>query len=58
MVMVSLGWGVTRDELGAIMKKIHILGGLYIVVAMVSEIMEEIMYNGMKHLTKDEEEEG
>eukprot|EP00531_Pseudo-nitzschia_arenysensis_P020941 CAMPEP_0116131078 /NCGR_PEP_ID=MMETSP0329-20121206/8816_1 /TAXON_ID=697910 /ORGANISM="Pseudo-nitzschia arenysensis, Strain B593" /LENGTH=535 /DNA_ID=CAMNT_0003625489 /DNA_START=53 /DNA_END=1663 /DNA_ORIENTATION=- len=57
MVMVSLGWGVVRDELGSIMKKIHILGGLYIVLSLVAEIMEEIMYTGMKHLTQDEEEE-
>ncbi len=57
MVMVSLGWGVVRNELGSIMKKIHMLGGLYIVLSLVAEIMEEIMYTGMKHLTKDEEEE-
>uniref|UniRef100_A0A7S0XK24 GOST seven transmembrane domain-containing protein n=1 Tax=Pseudo-nitzschia delicatissima TaxID=44447 RepID=A0A7S0XK24_9STRA len=57
MVMVSLGWGVTRDELGPMTKKIHILGVLYIVISLVAEILDEIMFTGMKHLTKNEEEE-
>lgn len=55
--MVSLGWGVVRDELGPIMKKIHILGGLYIVISLVSEIMEQIMYTEIKRLTPNEEKE-
>ena len=54
--MVSLGWGVVRDELGSIMKKIHILGGLYIVISLVTEILDEIKDNGIKRLTKDEKE--
>lgn len=57
LVMVSLGWGVVRDELGPIMKKIHILGGLYIVISLVSEIMEQIMYTEIKRLTPNEEKE-
>lgn len=55
--MVSLGWGVVRDELGPIMKKIHILGGLYIVISLVAEIMEQIMFTEIKRLTPNEEKE-
>mmetsp|Transcript_276 Transcript_276/g.691 ORF Transcript_276/g.691 Transcript_276/m.691 type:complete len:550 (-) Transcript_276:214-1863(-) len=56
LVMVSLGWGVVRDELGPIMKKIHALGGLYIVVSLIKEIMTEIMVAEVQRISQEEEE--
>ena len=35
IVMVSLGWGVVRDDLGAVMNKINLLGGRYLLVMML-----------------------
>ena len=55
--MVSLGWGVVRDELGPVMKRINFLGGLYIAVAMVLEIMEEVATAEVKKISQEEEEE-
>mmetsp|Transcript_770 Transcript_770/g.1626 ORF Transcript_770/g.1626 Transcript_770/m.1626 type:complete len:543 (-) Transcript_770:1004-2632(-) len=57
LVMVSLGWGVVRDELGSIMKKIHLLGGLYIVVALVDDIMTQVAYNEIQKMSQEKEEE-
>eukprot|EP00536_Pseudo-nitzschia_multiseries_P009783 jgi/Psemu1/297355/fgenesh1_pm.283_\ len=57
LVMLSLGWGVVRDELGPIMKKIHAFGGLYVVVSLVKEIMTEIMVAEIQRMSQEEEEE-
>ena len=55
--MVSLGWGVVRDDLGSIMKKIHFLGGVYIVTTLVEEIMTEVAYSEIQRISQEEEEE-
>ena len=55
--MVSLGWGVVRDELGSIMKKIHLLGGFYIVVALVDDIMTQVAYSEIQRMSQEKEEE-
>lgn len=57
LVMVSLGWGVVRDDLGSIMKKIHFLGGVYIVTTLVEEIMTEVAYSEIQRISQEEEEE-
>uniref|UniRef100_A0A7S4ADS0 GOST seven transmembrane domain-containing protein n=1 Tax=Pseudo-nitzschia australis TaxID=44445 RepID=A0A7S4ADS0_9STRA len=57
LVMVALGWGVIRDELGPIMKKINLLGGLYIVVSLVNDIMTEVMVAEIQRMNQEEEEE-
>jgi hypothetical protein len=55
--MVALGWGVIRDELGPVMTRITVLGGLYIAVAMVLEIMKEVAVAQIKKISQEEEEE-
>jgi phosphatidylglycerophosphatase A len=55
--MVSLGWGVVHDELGSEMRKIHLLGGLYIVISLVDEIMGEVAYNEIQRMSTKKEEE-
>lgn len=55
--MVSLGWGVIRDDLGVIMKKIHIIGGLYIVLSTVRDIMTEVAYIEIQRISQEKEEE-
>merc|ERR1712087_151256 len=55
--MVSLGWGVVRDELGSVMKRIHFLGGLYIVGALVCDIMTVVAYTEVQKLSQEEEQE-
>jgi phosphatidylglycerophosphatase A len=55
--MVSLGWGVVHDELGSEMRKIHLLGGLYIVISLVDEIMGEVAYNEIQLMSTKKEEE-
>eukprot|EP00594_Rhizosolenia_setigera_P009221 CAMPEP_0178960954 /NCGR_PEP_ID=MMETSP0789-20121207/13330_1 /TAXON_ID=3005 /ORGANISM="Rhizosolenia setigera, Strain CCMP 1694" /LENGTH=532 /DNA_ID=CAMNT_0020644519 /DNA_START=177 /DNA_END=1775 /DNA_ORIENTATION=- len=40
LVMVSLGWGVVRDDLGAHkMRRIYVLGGLYAVTSIVCDVL-------------------
>jgi hypothetical protein len=55
--MVSLGWGVVRDELGSVMKKIRVLGGLYIGISLVADIMTEVAYSEIQRMSEEEEEE-
>jgi len=57
LVMVALGWGVVRDELGPIMKKIHVLGVLYILVSLVRDIMTEVAYSEIQRMSQEKEEE-
>jgi len=57
LVMISCGWGVVRNELGAIMKKIHLLGGLYIVISLVNDIVTEIAYSEIQKMNQEEEDE-
>ena len=56
-MMVSLGWGVCRDELGPIMRKINLLAGLYILISLVNDIMTEIAYSEVQRMSQEEEEE-
>lgn len=55
--MVSLGWGVIRDDLGTIMNRINFLGSLYIIVALVREITEVVAYNDVQKISQEEEDE-
>lgn len=55
--MVSMGWGVVRDELGSSMKKIHLLGGLYVVISLVTDIMTEVAYEEIQRMSQEEEDE-
>jgi hypothetical protein len=55
--MVSLGWGVIRDELGAVMNKINLLGGIFIAVSLVHDIMQVVAYTEVKKISQDEEDE-
>lgn len=57
IVMVSLGWGVVRDDLGGVMKRIIFLGGLYIVVSAVRDIMTVIAYTKVQQMSQEEEAE-
>jgi Lung seven transmembrane receptor len=57
LVMVACGWGVVRDELGPIMKKITFLGGVYVVVALVHDIMTVIAYTEIQRMSEQEEDE-
>ena len=55
--MVSLGWGVVRDDLGGVMKKINFLGGLYIVVSAVRDIMTVLAFSEVQQMSQEEENE-
>jgi Lung seven transmembrane receptor len=55
--MVSLGWGVVRDDLGSAMKKIYVLGGLYVSVALVADVMTVVAYTEVQRLSQHEEDE-
>jgi hypothetical protein len=55
--MVSLGWGVVRDDLGGVMKKINFLGGLYIVVSAVRDIMTVLGFMEVQQMSQEEEDE-
>lgn len=55
--MVALGWGVIRDELGPIMKKINFLGGLYVSVALTRDIMTVVAYTEIQEMSQEEEDE-
>jgi Kef-type K+ transport system membrane component KefB len=57
IVMVSLGWGVVRDDLGGVMKKINFLGGLYIVVSAVRDIMTVLALTEVQKMSQEEEDE-
>ena len=51
VVMVSLGWGVVRDTLGDQIKKITVLGGLYVCISAVREII--VLFSQDKYTTLD-----
>ncbi len=55
--MVSLGWGVIKDSLGAQMKKIVSLGLLYAVTAFLRDIAEIVFVEELHVLSADKEEE-
>jgi uncharacterized protein YacL len=55
--MVSLGWGVVHDELGSEMRKIHLLGGLYIVISLVDDIMAEVAISEIQRMSTTKEDE-
>lgn len=55
--MVGHGWGVIRDDLGPVMTKINFLGGLYIAVSLVSEIMQVVAVTEVQKLSQVEEDE-
>ncbi len=57
IVMVSLGWGVIKDDLGPVMNKINFLGGFYIAVAIVRDIMTVVAYTEVQKLSQDGEAE-
>jgi Lung seven transmembrane receptor len=57
LVMVSLGWGVTRDTLGAAMKRIVALGVVYVGVSTARDIMTVIAVNDVQKLSINEENE-
>jgi len=57
IVMVALGWGVVRDELGSVMKKINFLGGLYIATSLVCDIMTVVAYTEVQKISQEEEQE-
>jgi hypothetical protein len=46
-----------RDELGPIMKKIYFLGGMYVVVALVHDIMTVVAYTEIQRMSEQEEDE-
>jgi hypothetical protein len=55
VVMVSLGWGVVRDDLGSTMRAIVILGAAYIVVSAVRDLMIVFALEDVNRLSTDEE---
>lgn len=57
IVMVSLGWGVVRDDIGPVMNRIRFLGGVYIAVALVRDIMNVVMVLDVQKISQAEETE-
>lgn len=57
VVMVSLGWGVIRDTLGDQMRKIVLLGVLYVGVSAAREVMRNFAITENQTLSTDEEDE-
>jgi len=57
VVMVSLGWGVVRDDLGSALLRIIILGIIYIGVAAAREFMILFAVEDMQTLSYDQEVE-
>ena len=57
LVMVSLGWGVVRADLGTTLPKIVALGIFYVGVSGVNEFMTTLAVAEMKTLSIDEEDE-
>jgi len=55
LVMVCLGWGVIRDDLGGAKKKLILLGFLYVVVASGHDITEVVVIKDLETLKVDEE---
>ena len=57
LVMVSLGWGVIRDDLGSVMSKITFLGGTFTAVSLLHDIMDVVAYTEVQKLSEEEEDE-
>ena len=57
IVMVSLGWGVIRDDIGPVMNKIRFLGGLYIASSLVRDIMAVVAFTEVQRISQEEETE-
>lgn len=57
IVMVSLGWGVIKDDLGHVMTKINFLGGIYIAVSLVRDIMTVVAYTEVQKISQEGEDE-
>jgi hypothetical protein len=57
IVMVSLGWGVVRDDLGSVLYRINFLGGLYIATSLVCDIFTVVAYTEVQRISQEEEEE-
>lgn len=57
IVMVSLGWGVIRDDIGPVMNKIRFLGGLYIAASLVRDIMAVVAFTEVQRISQEEETE-
>jgi len=55
--MVSLGWGVVRDDLGPVMNRITFLGGVYVAVSLVRDIMTVVAYTDVQKISQEEEDE-
>lgn len=48
---------MVRDNLGSIMKKINFLGGTYVVVALIHDIMAVVAYTEIQKMSEQEEDE-
>jgi len=57
LIMVSLGWGVIKDSLGAQMKKIVSLGLFYVAMAFLRDIAGVVFVEELHVLSANEEEE-
>lgn len=55
IVMVALGWGVIRDDLGSTMKKIVVLGVTYVAVTAARDFMIVLAVQDLTTLSYDEE---
>lgn len=57
IVMVSLGWGVVRDDLGPVLNRIRFLGGLYVAASLLCDIFTVVAYTEIQKLSQEEEVE-
>jgi len=57
IVMVSLGWGVVRDDLGPVLHRIRFLGGVYVAASLVRDIFAVVAYTEVQKLSQEEEVE-
>mmetsp|Transcript_22147 Transcript_22147/g.61613 ORF Transcript_22147/g.61613 Transcript_22147/m.61613 type:complete len:478 (-) Transcript_22147:1313-2746(-) len=57
LVMLSLGWGVVRDDLGPVMKKIKFVVLVYIIVSFVRDSMNIIGALEVHKISEEEETE-
>jgi hypothetical protein len=55
--MVSLGWGVILDDLGDKINRINFMGGAYIAVSLVRDIMAVVAYTEVQKISQEEEDE-
>lgn len=57
IVMVALGWGVVRDDLGPVLNRIRFLGGLYITTSLVCDLFAVVAYTEVQKINQEEEVE-